>query len=65
MVVAGLEMGGDRERMEGCGRGGTGDGWEGEEWGEGVGDGVDFIAERSVLRSAAIFCSPSLPIQSL
>jgi hypothetical protein len=31
MVVAGLDMGGDRERMEGCGRGGTGDGWEGED----------------------------------
>jgi len=65
MVVAGLEMGGDRERMEGCGRGGTGDGWEGEEWGEGVGDGVDFIAERSVLRSAAISLLSFTPYQSL
>lgn len=31
MVVAGLEMAGDRERLEGCERGGTGIGWEGED----------------------------------
>jgi hypothetical protein len=31
VVVAGLEMAGDRERLEGCGRGGTGIGWEGED----------------------------------
>ena len=31
MVVEGLEMGGDRARIEGCGRGGTGNGSEGEE----------------------------------
>lgn len=55
MVVAGLDTGGDKERMEGCGRGGTGNGWEGEDWGEGVGEGVDFIAERRV-RSATISC---------
>ncbi len=60
-VVAGLETGGDRERMEGGGRGGAGDDCEGEDWGEGVGEGVDFIADRSVRsRSAAIFCSPFL-----
>ena len=31
MVVGGVEVAGDRERMEGCGRGGTGEDWEGED----------------------------------
>ena len=31
LLVAGLETGDASERIEGCGRGGIGDDWEGEE----------------------------------
>ena len=50
-VLAGLSMGGERERMEGCGTSGTGDARELVECGEDAGEGVEereecFMAER-------------------
>lgn len=52
IVLAGLCMGDERESREGCGTGGTGDGWVLGELGDEAGDGVEereecFIAERS------------------
>jgi hypothetical protein len=52
MVLAGLCMGDERESMEDCGIGGTGEGWVLGELGDEAGEGVEereecFIAERS------------------